>query len=229
MTILWTGDWQTSVPNLDRCQAVVEQLEEELRRAKPPRFLVHLGDIKEATNPVDQRVSNFIIQAVQRLKSAGNGFYFVRGNHDSITTQDGVPSCAPLVEVSGATAVACENWSMASLTPKVALWMVPYFRDFARQRKAFGDAHKHAVLRHQNAGIKLLAFHCEVDGCQRSAYSRGRGIGLKEMGAGAYDLCVGGHIHRHQQVAANVWYAGSPFCCDWGEVNERKGFLKVET
>lgn len=223
MVILWTGDWQTSVSNLDRCKAVVDQLESELKRSKPPRYVVHLGDIKEATNPVDVRVSNFIIEAVQRLKRASDGFLFVRGNHDSIATHDGVPSCAPLVEVSGANVVASEDWLSVDLMARVSIWLVPYFRDPDRQRRAFLEA----ANMPRRGNTSLLAFHCEIDGCQRSAHSKGRGITLSDLGASKYDLCVGGHIHRHQQVAKNVWYAGSPYCCDWGEANEQKGFLKV--
>lgn len=40
-----------------------------------------------------------------------------------------------------------------------------------------------------------------------------------------------GHLHRHQRIpaAAPVWYAGSPLQLDFGETDDRKGVLIVDT
>src|SRR5205085_5284174 len=65
-------------------------------------------------------------------------------------------------------------------------------------------------------------------GCERTAYTKGEGITLDDIGASDYHLCVSGHIHRPQRLAKNVFYAGSPFCCDWGEVNETKSLLVAD-
>jgi hypothetical protein len=174
MQILFTGDWQTSVANLDRCGIVVNQIIGILQKEKPPRYVVHLGDIKDAFNPVDIRVTNFLIRSIARIKEECEGFFFVRGNHDSITTQDGAPSCSPLVEVAGADAIADKDWSHVKLG-NVGLWMVPYFRNPEWQKKAFTDAKKDA-LGATWTKIKILAFHNELAGCQQTAYRKGTGL-----------------------------------------------------
>src|SRR5205085_4845868 len=98
MRILFTGDFQAAVSNLDRCASVVDQIESLLKiNAKnESQYFVFLGDAKEAFNSIDQRVTNFLVESFQRIQRHCEGFYFIRGNHDSITVFDGSPSCVPL-------------------------------------------------------------------------------------------------------------------------------------
>jgi len=224
MRILFTGDWQCSVANLDRCRIVVNQIIEILNEKGSPSYVVHLGDVKSAFNPVDQRVTNFLIESISRIKANCEGFFFLRGNHDNITTQDGVPSCSPLLEVSGADVVADGRWKLVKLG-RIGLWMVPYFRDPVRQKKMFANAYRDARSA-KWAKIRILAFHNEIAGCERTAYAKGTGLSADEIGSPIYNLCKGGHIHRPQRIG-NVYFAGSPFCEDWGEANEQKSFLVV--
>ena len=199
MRILFTGDWQARVDNLDRCRLVVDQIIGLVKRFKEPCAVVHLGDIKDAMNPVDQRVTNFILESSQHIVREAFCFAFVRGNHDSITTQDGVPSCVPVVHAANVV-VADGDWRLLELGYEILLWMVPYFRDSARQKKAFAEAAKDAQQKKYHDKVRILAFHNEVTGCERSAYSKGTGLTLDEVGTSAYSLCVSGHIHRPQIV-----------------------------
>jgi DNA repair exonuclease SbcCD nuclease subunit len=227
MKILFTGDWQASLKNLDRCRLVKEQVIRLLRKYKPCIF-VHCGDVKDAFNPVDVRVTNFLIEAFTEIKQAAASVLYIRGNHDSITTADGSPSCVPLIEALGADMVADSCWTCAPLVRSTAeVWMVPYFRDPVRQRREFAAAatDAKAIL---NRTVKILAFHNEVAGCERTAYTKGEGLTAKDIGAKYYDICVGGHIHRPQFLKPNIYYAGSPYAIDWGEANEKKRYLILE-
>jgi len=204
MKIIFTGDFQARVDNLDRCQQVVNQIVRLLRSWKnEERAVVFLGDIKDAFNPCDIRVTNFILGMAQQI-TAEAPLYFIRGNHDSITTQDGVPSCVPIVEAGGSsenfsTLTADQDWERFELPGGGLLWGVPYFRDPVRQREAFVEAA--ADARSYSSKVrKILAFHNEVSGCQRSVFSKGEGISLRDMDSDAYDLCVSGHIHHPQIV-----------------------------
>lgn len=230
MLIVWTGDWQCSLQNLDRCQIIVNQLVEILRSSSETyKYVIHLGDIKENFNPIDQRVTNFTTNAIQKLKEHCGNVFFVRGNHDSITTQDGVPSIIPVIQAAGAI-VADQNWTRGVFGGErdgVALWMVPFLRNPEAQKEQF----KLAVEDAKNYKLKvkkILAFHNEIEGCQRSAYTKGQGLTLDDIGAAFYDQCVSGHIHGAQLVASNVRYAGSPFCQDWSECNQKKSHLVFE-
>jgi hypothetical protein len=60
MKLLLTSDWQCSPQNLHLCQELVEQLLTVIKRQKIDT-LIHLGDVKHAWNPIDQRVTNFLI------------------------------------------------------------------------------------------------------------------------------------------------------------------------
>ena len=210
MRIIFFGDIQARVDNLDRCRMVVDQIVTKLKSWKGERkAVVFLGDAKDTQNAlVDQRVTNFLIEMTQRI-SAEADFYFVRGNHDSIGVHDGTPSCIPVVEVSGQEnsyiRIADDDWQRFGLGFTGGfIWCVPYFRDTARQKKAFAeaaaDAHSHKLAGGGKPCVKILAFHNEITGCERNAYSKGTGLTLAEVGTDAYDLCVSGHIHRPQVV-----------------------------
>jgi DNA repair exonuclease SbcCD nuclease subunit len=238
MKLFFTGDWQCSVSNLDRCELYLQHLEKLVTEASKSEsvFVVHLGDIKETLNPVDQRVTNFIVDAVKRLKKV----LYVRGNHDYITTQDGVASCAPVIRSAGAATVADTEWVMVPLRlvpwhgrPQYCLiYMVPYFRDPEKQREEYMKAAGHSLLNKKEYrdptcdaigkdNITILAFHNTVTGCRQNLYTCGEGFTLDEMGAGTYDYCVGGHIHHPQLIKPNIYYVGSPFAMDWSEVNSK--------
>lgn len=228
MTILFSGDWHLCMRNLEAVKNTVEQVIDVLLKSKPPRSFVHLGDLfgdRGPANPVDQRVVNYTIEAVKRVRDYCDNFMFIRGNHDQIATPDDVPSCVPLLESLGVM-TANTDWKLAALGP-ARIFMVPYFRDPDRQRKAFMDARWWKKL-NKTRSVSILAFHNEVKGCQRNAHSKGEGLTLEDIGADEFDLCVAGHIHRPQFMKPNVHFVGSPFCADWGDANDAKRFLKVE-
>lgn len=223
MKIIFTGDWQASLHNLDRCEIIVQQILTILKNTSDVKFVIHCGDVKENFNPIDQRVTNFITSAIQRISQACYQFIYIRGNHDSITTQDGVPSCLPIIKTAGATIVVDNRWQKIPLGEGSFIWAVPYFRNMDLQKSEFKEAYEDANT-NVGKGKKILVFHNEIEGCERTAYTKGQGLTLSDIGASHYATCVSGHIHR-PQVFHNVRYAGSPFCMDWGECNENKSHL----
>ncbi len=235
MKILATGDWQVSLGNLDRCEVVLSQVLSILRKA--PTHFVFLGDIKDAFNPVDQRVTNFIIDAFRSIRAEAKSFSFVRGNHDNINTSDDSPSCTPIVNlITGYLsnsklqwAIADARWTHIHLEDKVRLYLVPFFRDPLRQKNAFKDAWNYRTKMPAATGMKhILCFHNEVLGCVISPTRKGSAYSLAEIGAVDYDLCIGGHIHTPQFIKPNVYFVGSPFPMDWSEVNIERRLLLIE-
>jgi DNA repair exonuclease SbcCD nuclease subunit len=172
------------------------------------------------------RVTNFLIEAVARIKEKAESFMFIRGNHDMIAGPDGVPSCCPLLKQCGVDVMADTDWNSSHLG-RLHIFMVPYFRDTARQKRAFRDAWTE-MTEGPKSMTTILAFHNEIKGCERNAASKGEGLTLEDIGAADYDLCVAGHIHRPQFVTPNVYFVGSPFSADWGDVNQSKRQLLVE-
>jgi len=223
MKILFTGDWQAALGNLDRCEQTLAQVLALIYRENISH-VVHLGDVKDAFNPVDVRVTNFLVRATTEILTAcqryGEGaaaFYVLRGNHDNIATQDNVPTLLPTLEAAGATIF--EDVDVVKLPYWVFLHMVPYFRDHNRQVEAF-----HRSWELQQPGLRILVFHNEIRGC-KGGYSKGKAFTADDICAANYDICIGGHIHEAQTIKPNIHYAGSPFCMDWGEANQEKSFL----
>jgi DNA repair exonuclease SbcCD ATPase subunit/DNA repair exonuclease SbcCD nuclease subunit len=233
MRIIFSSDWQCSVQNLPQCQQAVDQICRLLQQGDGPKYFVHAGDIKETTNPVDQRVTNFIIESFRKIRSNCDGIAFVAGNHDFINTQDDVPSCAPVVAASGADWVAAKRERFVEIAPGCGLFLVPYARDMARQKLLFQNAAEKTLTKAEKVKtplrLKILVFHNEVQGAMLSNYTDSMSeLKLCDTFEAHYHLIVAGHIHKAQKHGP-VRYVGSPFCQDWGECNTQHGVLVVDT
>lgn len=223
MTFIITGDWQCSIQNLDRCLIMKNQILKLLKACKKEKtYFLHLGDIKESHNPVDVRVTNFIVESFQEIKELCTEVFFVKGNHDMISAQDGVTSCIPLISSLGVT-VADDKWIKIHLGI-LTLYMVPYVRNLENQKQMFIEAAADAKYL---KGPKILAFHQTVTGCKQNLYSTGVGVNVNDLGAKEYDVCVGGHIHIAQKMAPNIIYVATPFPMTWAEANSDHRILKI--
>lgn len=225
MLIVTTGDWQASVHNIERLRVITRYIVRILDASKhTAKYVLHLGDGKDAFNPVDCRVANFLIESFIELRRHCTEILYVRGNHDNITTQDNVPSCLPWLQAAGAE-TADTRWTRRSLANKAWLTMVPYFRDPELQKQMFQEA---LVGRIENGHPHILAFHNEIVGCKRNARSKGVGLTPDDIGADRYELCLAGHIHMPQFIAPNIHFVGAPACWEWGDVNQKHRILTVE-
>ena len=220
MRLLCSGDWQCRIENLSLCEQTVQHLIELGKKHKVDGYVI-LGDQKHVLNPVDLRVNNFLVKAVQDLKYVA-AVYVLRGNHDAATTQDDSPSCLPLMEAAGATVF--DQVSASVWRNNLELCFVPFRRDKEGLKKLLND-----IPKRSRSEKRILFFHEEIRGCRMNTMIRSSGgLTLDDLHPERYDVCIGGHIHFQQLVSENVWYAGSPFCHDWGEVNQQKGFLLIE-
>lgn len=247
MNLLVTSDWQCSLQNLDRMTVFRKQLISIIQannKAGKKTIFAHLGDVKENMNPVDQRVTNFIHETFIEIRDNGAGLLFNTGNHDRITTQDGVPSITPLIASLGAT-VADETWVKipirlltwrANVVKYCIIYMVPYARDPVLQTRMFKEAAIDAVLPEYKDpscqvfgrdNIKILFFHNTLTGCRQNLYTKGTGISIDDVSPNNYEICVGGHIHLPQKIKPNIYYVGSPFAQDWGEANMNHRLLQL--
>jgi len=182
--------------------------------------VVHLGDVKHILNPVDQRVSNKAIEIVKRFKGLGIRFLVLLGNHDRLSMSDESQDWFPTLAAAGAETFTDPDVIHISEND-VRLFMLPFRRDKAALKVT---AAEFGSLADPSNGI--LCFHEDVSGAK---YDRQRGIesGLsrKALHMDKYMFAVGGHVHFRQKIGPNGWYAGSPFAMDWGECNQRKGYL----
>lgn len=75
---------------------------------------------------------------------------------------------------------------------------------------------------------RILLGHLDVMG---ATYPSGGKIekGLSQHWFGMFDLCLFGHVHKHQQLAPNAWYVGSPFQQDFTERDQPKYVAILDT
>lgn len=217
MKLLLTSDWQCSISNLDKCTTVALQLAKEAARHDVDA-IIHLGDAKEVLNPVDQRVTNFLVETFQNLTCKWPVF-FLLGNHDRAGMADDSSSITPVLKAAGATVFGSVGISKIGIE-SYSFWHVPFYRD-----KAVWDTEQTRAI--CNPKKTILLFHEMVRGSQLNVQVQSQD-GIVIPSSDRYVAGFGGHIHLQQQVARNVWYVGSPFAQDWGEINCSKGFMLAD-
>jgi len=74
---------------------------------------------------------------------------------------------------------------------------------------------------------KILFGHFQVKGAYLNNTQTNSGIPLEALSG--FDLVLLGHIHQPQSLSDRIHYVGSPFQQDWGETEQKKRVLIVDT
>ncbi len=218
--VLFTADWQCSSGNLAKCEVMLEHLLKLIDKHKPDA-VVHLGDLKEAFNPVPQQVTNFLIRATKAILEKTQ-FVVLLGNHDRTNTSDASESCLPVMQAAGA--VEFEGPGVFKISEGVWIYLVPFMRDTQAMLKALRERPEITPT----PKMLLLGFHAEIKGSRitmNTETNSDSAIPADGLWPRDYAACIGGHIHHQQKLRDNIWYVGSPFNHDWRETNHRSGFL----
>ena len=222
MKIIFVGDLQTSVENLDLLGQIMDQI-----YALEPNVLVMPGDLKEAYNPVDVRVLNFIMFEILRFTKHSCPVIVDLGNHDRISLTSETESWLPaLVRAGAQVAYKEEIFNIENLK----LFMLP-FRNRVSETKRMADILARQSFKSVGNLVKVLVFHNGVKEAWYNAFAKATDeqLSVDDLHPKNYDYVIGGHFHKCQKVKYdNVYYVGSPFATDWGEANDRKGFLLLE-
>jgi hypothetical protein len=219
--LIITGDMQSDWDNLHLCEQVwVEIMEYAQRRAMDA--IVVAGDMKRVYSPVDVRVTNWWSGAISRaVKKYGLRVIIDLGNHDRVGQYTDAVNWFPVMRRAGAECV--------DKGPKVIevgdgqLAMLPFCSNKKLLRQWAKDLHQWV------SRDAVLIFHEDVKGCKYNQLAKTSEVGIEpeELYPHSYRYCVGGHIHLRQKIGGNIYYAGNPFCQDWGEANQRKGYTVV--
>ena len=78
MKLLCTADWQVSPGNIHRCELMLKHLLEIAGNEKVDA-VIHLGDVKDAFDPVSQHVQNFMVRATRKITKIAP-FHVLLGN-----------------------------------------------------------------------------------------------------------------------------------------------------
>lgn len=222
--LLFTSDWQAQYSNLMMCAEVVKEIT-QLQHKHKIETVVHCGDFKEYYNPVDVRVVNFGVSTTQQFLEQSK-FVAVLGNHDRVGMHKDTHNWLPALKAAGA-----KTYDRAGVEPGdgYVLYVLPYCGDIEKLRAGAQRLAKHAGGLKRTT--KILTFHETLYGCKFNLMKTATEATVKpeDLCADAFDVCIGGDVHIHQKLSKNIWYVGSPFPINWGEANQRKGYVIFDT
>lgn len=224
MKILFTSDWQTDYENLELCRKVAEEI---LRLKGQTGFgvLVLCGDLKHVYNPIDVRVVTFWLRTISKWRKEGLDVVAALGNHDRVGMHVDKQNWFPILRKAGA--LAYDETGFAGVGNGQEIAILPFRNSSTLLRREAIDLAKSVGPRKP-----VLVFHADLEKAKHNVLSSsepGDKIRVEDLCPERYLFCIGGHIHYQQKVGGNVWYCGSPFATDWGEANQRKGYLFVDT
>ncbi len=250
------GKMLRGVPRLDEHRAVLGEIADVAASARVDCVLV-TGDLFDTAAPLPdaQRV---VWEALLALRATGARVVVIGGNHDNQHAFDAwAPLCAAAgIALLGHAARAEQGgvveWETAAGEPVVCA-LVPFVSqrfavktaqllDLDASQAAGRYAERMRLLLHALAAsfrpdaVNLLAAHCFVPGGRLGGGERDAHV-ANEYGVDAVhfpthaNYIALGHLHRTQRVDASApaWYAGSPIQVDFGEEQETKHVLLVET
>jgi len=150
---------------------------------------------------------NFFVE-YQNIK-----FYVIDGNHDLSGKGDNAISAL-------SSLLYLPNVSWISQDPETVndIMFIPYSSHIVEQVKS-------------NKSKVLISHFGLNEGVLNSGVSIVSDIKLADL-VGKYELVLLGHYHKPQEIIQpqiKVYYSGSPIQLDWGEKNEEKRFLVVDT
>jgi DNA repair exonuclease SbcCD nuclease subunit/energy-coupling factor transporter ATP-binding protein EcfA2 len=227
MKILFSSDWQVQASNFPQIDAVTEEIVEAIKTQGIDAF-VHCGDIKHTINPIDGRVINKTLAAITRIQKAGAEVFFNLGNHDKLAMSEDAANWFEPFRRIGVHGMDTPGFlRLSGRGPEFRLFFLPYMS--AGHTLAAADAFRRDKPTPKDSA---LVFHTSITKAKintRRVYEGEDAIPLAELLPTRYMAVIGGHFHMQQQLGPNAYYVGSPFPTDWGEANQAKGYLILDT
>lgn len=218
MRILVTADFQAEWINLQQCRQAMRQIESLVVEHKLEAVVI-AGDLKAHYDPVQIRVIQFWQNAIRRLRKLGVRVLILLGNHDRIGMYTDNQNWLSILRRAGAETFDTADAAQMS---DGEIMMLPFISSVDLFDRVIEDVGKDRWNKQRD----VLVFHADVSGCNYNMLGQKSEAKVK-IPSRKFLAAIGGHIHLPQKIGDNTYYVGSPFCCDWGEANQRKRFLLV--
>lgn len=141
-------------------------------------------------------------------------FYIIDGNHDlSGKSEQVISALEPLASEQNVRWIPYDKIRILN-----NITFIPYSYDIVSKIK-------------ENSNDILISHFGLSEGVLNSGISIVSNISLRDL-RGRYKLVLLGHYHKPQEIIEDdisVYYVGSPIQLDWGEKNEEKRFLVVDS
>jgi UDP-2,3-diacylglucosamine pyrophosphatase LpxH len=194
---------------------------DEIIRHKP-EVLVHAGDLFEQVKPKTKAYTT-VLEALDRLHTAGIPFVVIAGNHSMIKTRYTTSPYEVLTyHPSRITAAYKFRYEKAEIGDTV-FHLIPNMLRPEDYRTAYDEielakGHNNVLVTHglatsiKDKRLATVAEH-ELDNTILSD---------------KFDYIALGHYHRQVQITDNAWYSGSTEYLTYGEIADEKGGLIVD-
>lgn len=172
-----------------------------------------LGDVFHAHNRVEVDVLHHTYEAIKHLASMAPTYILV-GNHDQSSKDGRVHS----LNIFSDIATVVEHPETFYLDCGLTVGMCPFIADT--------NAWK-SIIWHED--MDIFCFHQGLNEAKVGAFDIQIPAAIKLSDLPKARWTFAGHYHKHQQVAPDVFYVGSPLQHNMGERSEEKGYLILDT
>lgn len=246
MRILHTSDWHLGislhgVSLLEEQQNLLKQMRDCITAHQIDAVII-AGDIFDYAVAKPEAIELYTEAMTMLCRECGIPVLLCAGNHDGAAR---LASCSTLLQSAGLhIAGKLQNPAQKVSFTDTDVYLLPYFnleqvrylypgQKIATYDQAMGVLTE-AIYAGMDAGkYNILVAHCFVSGAQISESDRAAQVGgSSQIGAerfAGFDYVALGHLHKVQQVAANIWYSGSPLKYSFSEAGHEKSFIVLDT
>lgn len=198
----------------DGLSAVRQSL--ECARKRQAKWIM-LGDLKHLRTMWHQGALNGMLALLEEYAEVSK--WMIPGNHDGIA--DGSSGLTPFRKYA-------EVIEEPFINPNgIAFW--PWQRNFDQLTKFVSTVRK-------IGGKSILFAHAFISGSRVGPHDlrlKEPGVPLEKFGLSkesrVFKWAVFGDVHKAQLLAPGCYYVGSPLALNWGELEDNKGVLFVDT
>ena len=224
--ILHTSDWHCgasrNLPDyLNRWRDMFDELRENISKYNPDVFVV-TGDLFDNKAPTEEE-RNLILSTISLvlIKNPKLHVLILEGNHDWNSQE-----LSMLESLSAGYLPLGSRISIVRDKPEVVKIKDSNFICIPCTQSQTKKSVKKLVKR-MHKGLEGDTYVCMHE-CFKSFAENGMEVGTESLPKLKFVKCwMLGDIHKHQFLAKNAWYAGSPLQINFGEKSE-KGFVLVK-
>jgi DNA repair exonuclease SbcCD nuclease subunit len=220
MSLLVTADFQAEFNNLDLCEQAWNEIL-DICKERHLKYIAVCGDLKQNYNPIDGRVTIWWQHAIRKAKKNGYSVLVLLGNHDRFGQYSNADNWLPILRRAGA--ITYDTPGVKNIGER-RLFLLPFSGVDSTRRNA-----RELLRENPKRDLDILLFHGNLLEARYSQHGQPSDSFLScgDLHHDRYLYCIGGDIHLPQRIEGNVYYTGSPFCTNWGEVNQRKRYIVV--
>lgn len=204
----------------------LEQVADYIERNEDIKECIFAGDMFHVRNSINVATFNTIIESIskfnKRLLDSGCHFSLIPGNHDQHTKDGRTTALDVLHNLRSYGNIALYTSACVTNLTNDEQSKICYLPH---------TEHRENIKKYKNEECDLKIAHLGINGAIIGAdfvYSNAADSDLDDLGLTKCGAVFMGHFHKHQQVAKNAWYIGSPLQHNMGDEGQVRGFMTYD-